>query len=176
MNDDFKNEDSSGQPQEEQDVVALVKSLQQKIISLEKKVDILLNRSSQRINESKSFSRPFRPRPFGRPERPGMARQGERSRDRNFSAGRFDKKRGGEGKGLDGYSERSGMARHGERSREGNFSAGRFDRKRDGEGKRSEQREKPFYHFDKRQGRAESRKPGQKDKSFFRHKRDRPSK
>lgn len=137
MNDDFKNEDSSVQPQEEQDVVALVKSLQQKIISLEKKVDILLNRSSQRINESKSFSRPFRPRSFGRPERPGMAQQGERSRERNFSAGRFD-------------------------------------RKRDGGGERSEPREKPFYHFDKRQGRAGSQRPGKKNKSSFRYKKDRP--
>lgn len=134
-NEDFKNEDSSVPPHEEQHVVALIKQLQQQIAALEKKVDLLLSRPAQKTHEGRNFSKSYRS--FGHSKRPGMTRHGDRSRERDFSAGRFDKKRGGGNRG-------------------------------------SEQREKPFYYFDKRQG--GSRRPGKKNKSFFRHKRDRPQK
>ncbi len=132
MNKDFKKEDSSALLQEEQQVLALVKRLQQQISFLEKKVDILLSRSEQRTNETKSFSKPFRS--FGR-------------------------------------SQRQGKARYKGRSRERGSSADHFDRQDDEESRGSEQREKPFYRYDKRRG--QSRKPDQGNKPFFHRRRDR---
>ncbi|MBU2541131.1 MAG: hypothetical protein KJ593_04445 [Candidatus Omnitrophica bacterium] len=131
MNEDFKKEDSSVPLQEEQQVLALIKRLQQQIIFLEKKVDILLSRSVQRTNETRSFSRPSHS--FGRSQRQGKARYRDRSRERGFSADRLDKQHDEESRG-------------------------------------SEQREKPFYRFDKRQG--GSRKPGQRNKPLFHRRRD----
>ncbi|MBL7196998.1 MAG: hypothetical protein ISS47_02750 [Candidatus Omnitrophica bacterium] len=132
MNEDFKKEDSAVPLQQEQQVLALVKRLQQQIISLEKKVDILLSRSAQRTNEANDFSKPFRS--FGHSQRQGKARRRDHSGERDFSAGRLDRQRGEENRG--------GL----------------------------EQREKPFYRFDKRQG--GSRRPGQRNKPFFRRRRD----
>jgi len=111
MNEDFKEEDSPAPPQQEQQVLDLVKRLQQQIISLEKKVDTLLSRSAQRANEGKTFSKPFRS--YGHSQYQGRPRHRDSSGERDSSAGRYGKQRGEENRGTD-------------------------------------QRKKPFYHFDKR--------------------------
>ncbi|MFH1655678.1 MAG: hypothetical protein ABH954_03615 [Candidatus Omnitrophota bacterium] len=139
MNEDFEKEDSFVPPQEEQQVLALVKRLQQQVIFLEKKIDILLSRSAQRPNETRNFSKPSYS--FGHSQRQGKTRYRDHSRERDFSAGHFDK-------------------RHGEESRG------------------SEQREKPFHPFDKRREGSRrpdegSRRPGQRNKPFFRRRRER---
>ncbi|MFC1709369.1 hypothetical protein ACFL2J_04860 [Candidatus Omnitrophota bacterium] len=126
MNEDSKNEDFPVPEQEEQSVLALVKRLQQQIINLEKKVDTLLTRPAQRTNGGKDFSRPYRP--FGHSQRQGKPRYGDRSRERDSSAGRFDRQQGGGGRG-------SGQ-------REKPFY--RFDKPK-GESRRPSQRKKPSF-------------------------------
>ncbi|MFH1622051.1 MAG: hypothetical protein ABIA97_02880 [Candidatus Omnitrophota bacterium] len=132
MNEDFKKEDSFVPQQEEQQVLVLVKRLQQQIIFLEKKVDILLSRSVQMTSEARSFSKPSHS--FGHSQRQGKARYRDRSRERDFSTDRFGKQHGEENRGP-------------------------------------QQREKPFHPFDKR--REGSQRPGQRNKPFFRHRRER---
>lgn len=103
MNEDSKKENSSVSQHEEQQVLALVKRLQQQISFLEKKVDILLTRSTQRPSETKNFSKPFRS--FGHSPHQGKSRGRDRSRERNFSADRSDRKQGEESRGS-GQKER----------------------------------------------------------------------
>ncbi|MBL7131411.1 MAG: hypothetical protein ISS45_08445 [Candidatus Omnitrophica bacterium] len=92
MNEDFKKEDSPSPPQQEQQVLDLVRRLQQQIISLEKKVDTLLSRPAQRANEGNTFSKPFRS--YGHSQYQGRPRHRDSSGERDFSAGRFDRQRG----------------------------------------------------------------------------------
>lgn len=153
MQEDSKKDDFSVSQQEEQQVLALVKRLQQQIIFLEKKVDILLSRSAQSTHEGKSFSKPYRS--FGHSQHRGKERYGDHSRERDFSSGRPDRQYGEEKRGF----EPRGKPFY------------RSDRQQGEESRGSEQREKPFYRFDKPQG--QSRRPGQRNKPFFRHRRDR---
>ncbi|MFC1752252.1 hypothetical protein ACFL96_02535 [Thermoproteota archaeon] len=150
---------------EEQQVLALIKKLQQQIAFLEKKVDILISKSEQRTGETRSFSKPSRP--YGPSQRPGKERYRERFGGRDSSS-RFGRQRDGEGRGRESSSGRFDRPR-GEEGRGRDSSSGRFDRQRGKEGRGFEQREKPFYRFKRPAG---SRKPGRGNKPSFHRRKD----
>ena len=62
MNEQFKNNISPGSPQNEPDLVALIKKLQDHLVILERKIDSLINRPQEerRPFQEKRFSKPFR--------------------------------------------------------------------------------------------------------------------
>jgi len=76
--------------QAEQDVVTMIKKIQQQLIFLEKKIDTLINQSSGKRFEAKRFSKPLQP--FDRSSYYGRGKQGNPSRERSFAPSRpFDK-------------------------------------------------------------------------------------
>ena len=60
MNEEFKNENPPVSPQAEPDVVALIKKIQQQLVFLEKKIDILINQSQGASSKERFFSKPYR--------------------------------------------------------------------------------------------------------------------
>ncbi len=84
-------------PQAEPDVAVLIKRMQQQLVFLEKKIDILIDQSSRRPFSEKHFSR--HSRSFGRPhrpfeKRPGDSREGDFGQDRHFARHNDDRKEG----------------------------------------------------------------------------------
>lgn len=63
MSKEFENEPGLEAPQEQADVVTLIKKMQQQISALDKKIEILLSRPQERSFGEKRFSRP--PHSFG---------------------------------------------------------------------------------------------------------------
>ncbi len=61
MSEHFKHDPSPAPPQSESEVIALIKRMQQQLAFLEKKIDILINQSSERSFKGRPFSKPFRP-------------------------------------------------------------------------------------------------------------------
>lgn len=94
-------------PQGEPDVIALIKKMQQHLIFLEKKIDILVSQSSQSserpFNKERRFSRPFRPGGHSHSHPRDNRERHHSSGERGFSQGRrpFDGPRsGGENRGF----------------------------------------------------------------------------
>ena len=91
----FRRDGSSSPPQVEPDVVALVKKIQQHLMFLEKKIDTLISRSSEKPSQGQHFSKPFRS--YGRPQHHSQRKNYNSSREGGFDRGRpFDR---GEGRG-----------------------------------------------------------------------------
>jgi len=71
-----------------QDVAALINKMQEQLASLERKIDTLISRPSQKPAEEKHFSKPFqrfdRPRHHDRPERDNSFRRDRDDRDGGF--------------------------------------------------------------------------------------------
>ena len=96
MSDPFKHPSSSEQipPQAGPDVVDLIKKIQQHLVFLEKKIDLLIGQSSQRSFKTRPFSKPFWP---GGHSHRRENREHNQSRENNFAQGRpFNKQRGSE--------------------------------------------------------------------------------
>jgi hypothetical protein len=112
------NQNSSQEPQHGQDnVVALIRKLQEQLVVLERKIDSLINKPQGKSFSGKSFSKPFRS--FDRPARHD---RGERD------------------------SRRGGFDRDDRRSRQGP-DEDRPYKKYSGEGRREERSKgKPFYN------------------------------
>ena len=117
MSEPFKQNHNPEVPQQgESDVVALIKKLQQHMVFLEKKIDMLLGQSSERPSFNKGgsgggrrFSRPFRGRDSHGPSSRSYEdrRPEHHSRERNFDQDRpFDRPRGGGGGENRGFSPR----------------------------------------------------------------------
>ena len=100
MSEQFQRNDSIPAAPAEQDVVAVIKKIQQQLVSLEKKIDILINQSSGRPSGERHFSKPFRS--FDRPHRSFDGGHGNTSGGRSFDGERhFEKRHGGENRGFD---------------------------------------------------------------------------
>ena len=151
----------------EQDVLTLIRKMQQQLSFLEKKIDILISQSQAKPSGDKPFSRPFRieERSFDR-ERPyekrhgpefrgvGYKKQGYGNpREGDFNQGhRFDKRHGPEGRGF------QRRTRGYENSGEGDFGRGRqfekrpgsetggFEKRHGGEKRVFDQKNKPFSY------------------------------
>jgi hypothetical protein len=95
-------EDSSGQDE----LMILVKRMQQQLMFLEKKIDTLIEGSQNRAPREKRFSRPFRPE--GNSNFRGSSEGGNHSGNRNFGrSSRFDPSRGGHSQGFGHKKKRS---------------------------------------------------------------------
>lgn len=170
MSEHSKHDDSVSGTSDEQDVVVLLKRMQQHLAFLEKKIDILVAKSQERPFRQKPFSRPFRPSSYHRrPEGEYVNTSEEKRFDRPR---RFEKRHGREERGF-GYKkesygspressftkEHSFEKRHGReerdfghkkesygKPREGGFTQERPFEKRHGQDKRGfDPKKKPFY-------------------------------
>ena|SRR3989338_1326163 len=105
MTEQLKSENSSTSQQPESDVLVLIKRMHQQLIFLEKKIDMLINKSQEKPFREKHFSKPFRS--FSRPYRPGQHHdkqdRGEDFEERGSRSGHhFEKHRGNEDQGFGG--------------------------------------------------------------------------
>ena len=147
MSEELKKEVESVGSGEQDDIVVLVKKMQQQLVYLEKKIDTLIGQlqeksSQERSFREKRFDRPFRS--FDRPQ--GHYRDkrdsGEGPRERSFRPGQhFDKRRSDEDRGFSGPRREYGG------EREGGSSQDRpFKKKFGGEKRGFGARKKPFFH------------------------------
>jgi hypothetical protein len=103
------NEESNINPpavpdESDTDVVSLLKRMQQQILSLEKKINVLISQSQERPSgERVSPDRPFRKRSFSKPfrsfdgpPRHGKGEHGRSPRERDATQGHFYEHRPGE--------------------------------------------------------------------------------
>jgi hypothetical protein len=112
-------------PPIEMDVVALIKRMQQQLVFLEKKIDLLIKQTSQGPLGEERFSKPHRP--FGRPHRPFGREHGDASGERGAGGGRrFEKHHRKGGQGFDYKKKHYGGPREGAPGQGGGF-AGRRD-------------------------------------------------
>jgi hypothetical protein len=105
------NEDPSVRPstipeRSDTDLVSLLNKMQQQLLFLEKKIDLLISQSQERPSgEKTSQDRPFRKRPFSKPfrsfdqpQRHGKGEHGHSPRERDSAQGHFYERRPGEKK------------------------------------------------------------------------------
>ncbi|MFH0771748.1 MAG: hypothetical protein V1933_03925 [Candidatus Omnitrophota bacterium] len=140
MKEQSKQHDPLPPASEEQDVAALIKKVQQQLVFLEKKIDILINQSETRPVSEQRFSKPFRSfsRPYHRSDRGQGSSSGERSYypRRNFEGRRVEESRefGYHKKTYDSPRESDpGQERH-------------FKSRYGGEKKEFVKKNKPLYH------------------------------
>lgn len=153
MTEQPKNDNFSMPQQNEPDILFLIQKIQQQLVFLEKKIDILVSQSRETPFREKSFSKPFRP--SGRPYRPGHSYdkrgQGEDSRERGFRSGpSFEKHQRDENQKFEGpKKEYSG-------DRENSSGQDRPFRKKFG-GKKGgfDPRKKSFFHKGKHRSSSE---------------------
>ncbi|MBU1124777.1 MAG: hypothetical protein KKC84_02015 [Candidatus Omnitrophica bacterium] len=122
----------------EQSVFALIKKMQQQLVFLEKKIDILIEQSQGKPFREKQFSRPFRS--YGRPYRNSHRAQGDPSGERRFDRGRhFEKPHSEESRGFE--HKKKTFDSPGERD----FAPPRhFEKRTDGDKRGFVPRKKPF--------------------------------
>jgi hypothetical protein len=129
----------------EQDVVALIKRMQQQLAFLEKKLDILINQSQVKPSGERHFSKPFRA--SGQSHRHAAGERDTVYGEKRFERGRrFEK-------------------RHGENNRSFGHTGKSYDGPRQSEGG-------PEHHFEKRHG-GEKRGFQHKKNSFYNRQKDR---
>jgi hypothetical protein len=100
------NEESSLNPsavpdQPDTDLISLFKGMQQQLLLLEKKLDLLISRSQEKTFEERpSQGRPFRKRPFSKPfrsfdnsQRHGKGEREHNPRERSSAPGHFYERR-----------------------------------------------------------------------------------
>jgi hypothetical protein len=101
MNEDPIINPSAVADQSESDVVSLLKRMQQHLLFLEKKIDLLISQSQERPRrENAPSDRPFRKRPFSKPfrsfdhpQRQGKGERGPSSRERDSAQGPYYERR-----------------------------------------------------------------------------------
>ncbi|HBR15062.1 MAG TPA: hypothetical protein DD723_05920 [Candidatus Omnitrophica bacterium] len=147
MNQQSQHNDSSSSAPAEQDVVVLIKRIQQQLIFLEKKIDVLINQSQARSFSEKTFSKPFRS--SGSPHRRPDRNYDNASREKSFDRGRHFEKRQGEEKQGFGYKRKAY-----DKPRESDSGQERHSEKRySGEKRGFAQKKKPVYLKRKEGGR-----------------------
>ena len=172
MNEQSRDNEALTSASTEQDVLTLIRKMQQQLSFLEKKIDILISQSQAQPSSERPFSKPFRP--SGRPYRRFDSGHGDSSAERSFERGRhFEKRHGEETRGFEhkkrsydtpregGFSrERHFEKRHSAESRgfehkkrgydspgEGSLSRERhFEKRNDSERKGFDPRKKPFSY------------------------------
>jgi hypothetical protein len=144
MSEQSEQSGSMSPASDEQDAVILIKKMQQQLVFLEKKIDILIEQSSRRPFSGKHFSKPSRP--FGRPYRAFNREHGETSGEKRFGRGRpFEKRHSEENRSFDHKEKVYGD------SRESDFGRDRrFARRNDGKKEGFIHKKKPFPYKRKR--------------------------
>lgn len=144
MSEQFTHNDSSTPAPDERDVAALINRMQKQLVSLERKIDLLINQPSGRPFSGRPFSKPFRP--FGRSHRHSEGAEGNAGGgERGFDRGRhFKKPHGEENRGF-AYKKKD----YGD-SRESDFGKERhFARHNDGPNQGFDQKKKTFHYKQK---------------------------
>ena len=133
MTEQFKSGNFPAPRQTEPEVLVLIQKMQQQLIFLEKKIDILINQSQEKPVREKSFSKPFRSfdRPYSSGPYRGKRGPGEDSKERSFRSGHYSEKRQGEESRRFG-----GPKRNYSDGRENSSSQDRHFKKKYGEKKR----------------------------------------
>jgi len=114
--------------EQSQELLVIIRKMQQQLLFLEKKIDILINNQSQsKPSVERHFSKPFRS--YERPYRPYDRAHGSASGEKSFDRGRhFEKRHSEEGRG-----------------REGDFSPKRhFEKRHEGVKRGFDPKKKPF--------------------------------
>lgn len=155
----FKDKSSSIPPQVEPNIAVLINKIQQQLISLEQKIDVLINQSSKRPFEGKHFPKPsqYFDHSYGYNKR----KQDNNSRERNFTKVicsdckkecEVPFRPSGDRPVYcrDCFSKRkddtSFKGKHDNRPREGNFvQRHHFDKHQDREGQKPSERKKPIF-------------------------------
>lgn len=124
----------------EQDILALIRKMQQQLVFLEKKIDILVNQSQARPFREKHFSKPFRS--FDRPHRHSDRAYVNAPGEKNIDRGRhFERRDSEENRGFDHKKKDY------DNSRESDFSKGQhFQKQHDGEKRGFYQKKNPFSY------------------------------
>jgi hypothetical protein len=141
MNEQSQQNDFSPPAPEELDVAALVKKMQQQLVLLEKKIDILISQSEAAPRGEKHFSKPFRP--FNKhPSRRFEGGHDNSSGEKRFFPGRrFEKRPAGENREFG----RPQKAYDNPRERDSASQGHHFKKSYGGKKKGFEQKGKPFY-------------------------------
>lgn len=124
----------------EQDILALIRKMQQQLVFLEKKIDILVNQSQARPFREKHFSKPFRSfsRPHRHSDRAYVNASGEKNPDRTR---RFERRNS---EGSRGFEHKN---RDYDNPRESDFSKGQhFEKRHDGEKRGFYQKKNSFSY------------------------------
>ena len=130
----------------EQEVVVLIKKIQQQLVFLEKKIDILIRQSQTRPFSEKHFSKPFRP--FGHPHPRSDREHANTSGEKSFDRGRhFEKRHGEENRGFGHKKKAYDNSRESDSGQEHHF-----EKRQDGEKRGFDQKKKPFYSRRKERG------------------------
>lgn len=79
----FKRKDSSVSEQGEQDIAGMINKIQEQLVSLERKIDSLVSKSSTRPSEKKDFSKHFQR--FDSSRHQGRGDRDNSFRERNFT-------------------------------------------------------------------------------------------
>jgi hypothetical protein len=101
MKEDSSNNPAAVSDESDDNVVSLLKKVQQQVLFLERKIDMLISQSKERPSrENSSPDRPFRKRPFSKPfrsfdhpQRHGKGEYGHSSGERDSGQGRFYERR-----------------------------------------------------------------------------------
>ena len=124
----------------EQDILALIRKMQQQLVFLEKKIDILINQSQARTESKKHFSKPFRS--FGQPYRHSNRAHVNTSGEQSFDRGRhFEKRHSESTRGFHHKKKTYDNPRESDLSQER-----RFEKRHDGEKRGFDQKKKPFSY------------------------------
>jgi hypothetical protein len=140
MSEQFKHNDSLAPAPDEHDVVVLIKKVQQQLVLLDKKIDILVNQSQERPYTKKHFVKPFRS--FGHAHRSSERKRDNASGERSFDRGRrFEKRPNEANRGFDHKKKAY------DNSRKSDSGQGHpYEKRHGGEKKGFDQKRKPFYY------------------------------
>jgi len=147
MSEQFKHKDSLSSEADGQDVLALLKKMQTQLVSLEGKIDVLINQPSEMPSRGMHFSKPFRS--FGRSHYHSDSATGNAVREKGFERkDNYKKSYSGTSRGF-GYKNKAYGS-----SRESNFGKDRpFARRNDGKKEGFDQKKKPFSYKRRDSGR-----------------------
>ncbi|MFH1691683.1 MAG: hypothetical protein ABIC68_03815 [Candidatus Omnitrophota bacterium] len=139
MDEHLEQNDSLPPASEGQEVVALIKRMQQQLLFLEKKIDILISQTESRPAGDRHFSKSQRS--FGRPHRPYDRERRDASEEKRFDRRRrFEKPHGSDENRDFGHKKKSYSY-----SSKSSFSKERhFEKRHDGEKAGFVRKKKPF--------------------------------
>jgi len=140
MSEQFRHKEALPLAPAEQDILVLIRKMQQQLVFLEKKMDILIGQSSGRPYSEKHFSKPFRS--FGRSDRYSGRGQVNASGEKSFERGRhFEKRHSEENRGFDHKKKAY------DNSRESGIKPERhFEKRPEGEKRGFDPKKKPFSY------------------------------
>ncbi len=139
MTEQFESDNLLPPQQNESDIYVLIKKIQQQLVFLEKKIDVLISQSQEKPFREKHFSKPFRS--FDRSRRSDREKGGSFG-EKNFPQGRsYEKPYHKENRD---FGSKKKSYEHGVRSDFGNER--HFEKSRGNENRGFGRKKRPFFH------------------------------